>query len=89
MNLRQRRWVELIKDYDCTIEYHPRKANLVADTLSCKLTATLASIKIVQLPLMKKLRELNVGLTVNDSEALLAHFGVKPLLLEKIWEAQM
>ena len=34
LNLRQRRWLELIKDYDCTIEYHPGKANVVADDLS-------------------------------------------------------
>ena len=34
LNLRLRRWLELIKDYDCTIEYHPGKANVVADTLS-------------------------------------------------------
>jgi hypothetical protein len=34
LNLRQRRWMELIKDYDCTIEYHPGKANIVADALS-------------------------------------------------------
>ena len=34
LNLRQRHWVKLIKDYDCMIEYHPRKANVVADTLS-------------------------------------------------------
>ena len=34
LNLRQRRWLELIKDYDCTIEYHPGKANVVADALS-------------------------------------------------------
>jgi hypothetical protein len=34
MNLRQRRWFELIKDYDFGINYHPRKANVVADTLS-------------------------------------------------------
>ncbi|TYK00849.1 DNA/RNA polymerases superfamily protein [Cucumis melo var. makuwa] len=33
LNLRQRRWLELIKDYDCTIEYHPSKANVVADAL--------------------------------------------------------
>jgi hypothetical protein len=34
LNLRQRRWLELIKNYDLGINYHPRKANVVADTLS-------------------------------------------------------
>ncbi len=34
LNLRQRRWMELLKDYDCTIQYHPKKANVVADGLS-------------------------------------------------------
>ena len=34
LNLRQRRWLELIKNYDCTIEYHPGKANVIADALS-------------------------------------------------------
>jgi hypothetical protein len=32
--MRQRRWLELIKDYDLIIHYHPRKANVVADALS-------------------------------------------------------
>jgi hypothetical protein len=36
LNMRQRRWVELIKDYDYMIDYHPGKANVVADALSCK-----------------------------------------------------
>jgi hypothetical protein len=36
LNLRQRRWLELIKDYDLEIQYHPRKANVVADALSRK-----------------------------------------------------
>jgi hypothetical protein len=36
LNLRQRRWLELIKDYDLEIHYHPRKVNLVADVLSRK-----------------------------------------------------
>ncbi|GKC88278.1 putative reverse transcriptase domain-containing protein [Tanacetum coccineum] len=36
MNMRQRRWLELLSDYDCEIRYHPGKANMVADTLSQK-----------------------------------------------------
>ena len=41
LNLRQRRWMELIKDYDCVIDYHPGKANGVEDALSRKLLQTL------------------------------------------------
>ncbi|GJY80338.1 putative reverse transcriptase domain-containing protein [Tanacetum coccineum] len=36
LNLRQRRWIELLYDYDCEIRYHPRKENVVADALSRK-----------------------------------------------------
>nr|GEZ62318.1 putative reverse transcriptase domain-containing protein [Tanacetum cinerariifolium] len=36
LNMRQRRWLELLSDYDCEICYHPGKANVVADTLSRK-----------------------------------------------------
>ena len=34
LNLRQRRWLELLKDYDMSILYHPGKANVVVDALS-------------------------------------------------------
>ena len=34
LNMRQHRWIELFKDYDCDILYHPGKANVVADALS-------------------------------------------------------
>nr|CBL94172.1 putative retrotransposon protein [Malus domestica] len=36
LNLRQRRWMELLSDYDCTIEYHSGRANVVAEALSRK-----------------------------------------------------
>ncbi len=40
LNLRQRRWLELIKDYDYLIDYQPGKANVVADALSHKTMAS-------------------------------------------------
>ena len=46
LNLRQRRWLELLKDYDCDILYHPGKANVVADTLSRKSSGSLAHISV-------------------------------------------
>ncbi|KAL5547540.1 hypothetical protein UlMin_002771 [Ulmus minor] len=46
-NMRQRRWLELVKDYDCEILYHPGKANKVADALSRKSTTTLVSLQVL------------------------------------------
>ena len=36
LNMRKRRWMHVVNDYDCEILYHPRKANVVADALSRK-----------------------------------------------------
>ena len=44
LNMRQRRWMEYREDYDFTLHYHPRKANVVADALSRKSRGVLASV---------------------------------------------
>ena len=44
LNMRQRKWMEFLEDYDFTLRYHPGKANVVADALSRKSWGALASI---------------------------------------------
>ena len=44
LNMRQRRWMEFLEDYEFTLHYHPGKANVVADALSRKSRGVLASI---------------------------------------------
>ena len=66
LNLRQRRWLELIKDYDCTIEYHPGKANVVADALSRRPESSLSHMRSGYLPLLVDLRALGVILEAED-----------------------
>ena len=44
LNMRQRRWMEFLEDYDFTFHYHPGKVNVVADALSWKSGGALASI---------------------------------------------
>ena len=69
----------MIKDYDCTIEYHPGKANVVADALSRQSG---------YFPLLVDLRALEVILEVEDSGVLLATFHVRPLLVDQILVGQ-
>ena len=52
LNLRQRRWVELLSDYDCKIQYHPDKANVVADALSRKSLGSLSHISAERRPVV-------------------------------------
>ncbi|EOY08659.1 DNA/RNA polymerases superfamily protein [Theobroma cacao] len=91
LNLRQRRWMELLKDYDCTILHHPGKANVVADALSRKSMGSLAHISIGRRSLVKEIHSLGdigVRLEVAETNALLAHFRVRPILMDRIKEAQ-
>lgn len=55
----QRRWLELMKDYDCFINYHLGKANVVAGTLSRKSYGTLASLQSISTPLKWRFKGFN------------------------------
>ena len=44
LNMRQRKWMEYLEDYDVTLHYHPSKENVVADALSRKSRGVLASV---------------------------------------------
>ncbi|GKV24943.1 hypothetical protein SLEP1_g34480 [Rubroshorea leprosula] len=67
LNMRQRRWLELLKDYNLTISYHPGKANKVADALSRKSSGTASSILATQKELLEDLQAL--GTQLNFSTA--------------------
>ncbi|KAJ9562962.1 hypothetical protein OSB04_008122 [Centaurea solstitialis] len=58
LNMRQRRWLEVVKDYDCEILYHPRKANVVADALSRKGSMLLLRVPCMRLTVSTSLIEL-------------------------------
>ncbi|WVZ83881.1 LOW QUALITY PROTEIN: hypothetical protein U9M48_030977 [Paspalum notatum var. saurae] len=83
LNLRQRRWLELIKDYDLDIHYHPGKANVVADALSRKeyrkeLIPTNEHLK-------KEIAELNMHIVHEPKEKVPT---VQPTLVEQIKKDQ-
>ena len=70
LNLRQRKWMELIKDYDCVIDYHLGKANVVANALSRKS--------------MQTLRALNAHLSLSDNDAIMEKLMARPNLLNQV-----
>ena len=65
--------MELIKDYDCVIDYHPGKANVVVDALSRKT--------------VQMLRALNANLSLSDDGAVVAELIARPNLLNRVLEA--
>jgi hypothetical protein len=58
--MRQRRWLEFIKDYDLEVHYHRGKANVVADALSRKVHCNHPELKPVSDPLCEEMRRLNL-----------------------------
>ncbi|KAL0544922.1 hypothetical protein IC582_020052 [Cucumis melo] len=87
LNMRQRRWLELVKDYDCEILYHPGKANVVADALSKKVSHSAALITR-QTPLHRDLERAEIAVSVGAVTMQLAQLTVQPTLRQRIIDAQ-
>jgi hypothetical protein len=75
--MRQRRWLELIKDYDLEVHYHPGKANVVADALSRKVHCNHLELEPVSDPLCEEMRRLNLEVVRQGNlYALAAEFNL-------------
>jgi hypothetical protein len=82
--LRQRRWLELIKDYDLEVHYHLGKANVVADALSRRSYANVACVSQFLKELCEEFALLNLTIVVNTME-----LEVEPTLEREIRKGQL
>ncbi|TYJ99713.1 ty3-gypsy retrotransposon protein [Cucumis melo var. makuwa] len=88
LNMRQRRWLELVKDYDCKILYHPGKTNVVADALSKKVAHSAALIT-KQSPLLRDFKRAEIAVSVRKVTSQLAQLSVQSTLRQRIIVAQL
>jgi hypothetical protein len=86
LNLRQRRWLELIKDYNLGINYHLGKANVAADALSCRSHVSQLVVDSMPLELCEEFDKLNLRIVANI-EAM--EMEVHSNLLQEIWKGQV
>ncbi|KAK8919358.1 hypothetical protein KSP39_PZI021140 [Platanthera zijinensis] len=89
LNLRQRRWLEFIKDYDVDLQYHPGKANVVADALSRKNTVGLSVLSGYEAQLVYELERMEITplVTPESKQAQLSQLQVRYSLKDRIKEA--
>jgi hypothetical protein len=87
LNMRQRRWVELIKDYDCIIDYHPGKTNVLANALSRKSKEVINGLIVRDCRELLELGGLQVQLNIGVTGSLLANLRAQLVLWDKIREA--
>ena len=86
--MRQRRWLELIKDYDLSINYHPGRMNAVADALSRKNYGEVAALPTDQKELIKEFERMSLEFTMQGDGAEINNIVIEPTLLQRIREAQ-
>ncbi|XP_020094886.1 uncharacterized protein LOC109714597 [Ananas comosus] len=87
--MRQRRWLELLKDYDVDILYHPGKVNVVADALSRKSAENLAMWVTNRTPVWLDMERMNIEVVAPEIPAQLMALVVQPTLLERIKNLQL
>ena len=80
--------MEYMEDYNFDLQYHPRKANVVADTLSRKSLSTLMSISIHEWRMLQDLGEYDLLLNETSEFAILFTFFVEPSTISRVIEAQ-
>ncbi|WVZ53080.1 hypothetical protein U9M48_004066 [Paspalum notatum var. saurae] len=85
INMRQRRWLELIKDYDLEIHYHPSKANVVADALSRRAHCNVIEARPTARVICCEIEEIEV---ITEQLAELYSLIIEPTLKEQIIAAQ-
>ena len=85
LNMRQRRWLELIKDYELEVHYHPGKANVVADALNRKAHCHCISAIPLSESLCFEMEKLNLSIVPHGT---LAHLELTPTLRDLIITAQ-
>jgi hypothetical protein len=86
LNLRQGRWLELIKYYDLEINYHPGKANVVEDALSCKSHVSQLVVDSMSFELCKEFNKLNLKIIANTE---VMEMEVGSSLLQEIHRGQV
>ncbi|PKA63075.1 hypothetical protein AXF42_Ash007871 [Apostasia shenzhenica] len=89
LNLRQRRWLELLKDYDLEILYHPGKANIVADALSRKVHINMLTVEKNEQQLVFEIEKLQLQSSIDHSLIRLSQLLITPNWLQQVKENQI
>ena len=87
LNMRQRRWMEFLEDYDFTLHYHPGKANVVVDALSRKSRGALASIASREWRMLKTVGQFGLQYS-KQTQGTLGSLVATPSLLITVIESQ-